>query len=413
MKSVVSPNYSNKVYILTNANGLGGTPEWVQLLPVGTPPSNNGLMSVVYDPVNNRLIVYGGCFSHCGYALSDVFVLANANGLGGTPAWTQISVTNPQARTYHSGVYDFLNNLLIAFGGNQAFFGTDKNDTRVLSNANGLAIPSTWTTLSIAGVVPPIRNSHQAMYDAANNRMIIFGGSNYIHACCPYVQTDYNDTWVLVNANGEAGAPTWTQLLPTGTLPAPRGLHSAVYDSVYNRMIVFGGAQWNQDAQTYTDWGDLWQLSNANGLGGTPPAWSNINQTGNVPGARFYHTAAFDLNNQRMIILGGRDSQNQVSNRVWVLALQTCNGKAATIVGTPGNDVLLGTPGDDVIVGLDGNDSINGKGGNDTICGGNGNDTIYGGPGNDQLFGNGGNDIVNGNEGNDTCSAETELNCEL
>ena len=47
-----------------------------------------------------------------------------------------------------------------------------------------------------------------------------------------------------------------------------------------------------------------------------------------------------------------------------------CLGRAATIVGSNGDDVLKGTKGDDVIAGLDGTESINGSAGNDTICGG-------------------------------------------
>ena len=97
----------------------------------------------------------------------------------------------------------------------------------------------------------------------------------------------------------------------------------------------------------------------------------------------------------------------------------TCNGVVATIVGTPGPDVLVGTSGVDAILGLDGDDVIRGKGGDDIICGGRGKDTlngqngkdrIYGGPGpdlliggrgNDRLFGGPGKDVLRGNGGAD------------
>jgi len=46
-----------------------------------------------------------------------------------------------------------------------------------------------------------------------------------------------------------------------------------------------------------------------------------------------------------------------------------CAGRVATIVGTPGNDLLVGTNGPDVIAGLGGNDVIYGLGGNDILCG--------------------------------------------
>jgi Ca2+-binding RTX toxin-like protein len=88
----------------------------------------------------------------------------------------------------------------------------------------------------------------------------------------------------------------------------------------------------------------------------------------------------------------------------------TCDGKAATIVGTDGDDELNGTPGDDVIVGLGGSDTINGLAGNDTICAGDGDDVVYGdrgedvvygGPGNDELRGGLANDVIYGGPDND------------
>jgi len=47
-----------------------------------------------------------------------------------------------------------------------------------------------------------------------------------------------------------------------------------------------------------------------------------------------------------------------------------CFDRPATIVGTPGDDVLSGTSGDDVIVGLEGTDEITSSGGEDRVCAG-------------------------------------------
>jgi hypothetical protein len=109
----------------------------------------------------------------------------------------------------------------------------------------------------------------------------------------------------------------------------------------------------------------------------------------------------------------------------------TCEGEAATIVGTAGDDNLVGTPGDDVIAGLGGNDRIDGLGGNDRICGGDGDDRIDGGDDADVVFGNAGtdallggddNDFLNGGTGTDSgdggpgfnacVNLETETNCQ-
>lgn len=80
-----------------------------------------------------------------------------------------------------------------------------------------------------------------------------------------------------------------------------------------------------------------------------------------------------------------------------------CDGRVATIVGTPGDDVLTGTNRRDVIAGLAGNDRIDGAGGDDVICGGPGNDIITGdssasaqNAGQDDVFGQEGDDILAG-----------------
>lgn len=83
-----------------------------------------------------------------------------------------------------------------------------------------------------------------------------------------------------------------------------------------------------------------------------------------------------------------------------------CNGLEATIVGTPGDDVINGTNGDDIIVGLGGNDVINGGNGNDVICGNAGDDTINGGNLDDLLFGGFGNDALSGGNGNDSLAGD-------
>lgn len=82
--------------------------------------------------------------------------------------------------------------------------------------------------------------------------------------------------------------------------------------------------------------------------------------------------------------------------------VERCGGKAPTITGTPGNDVLTATNKPDVILGSWGDDTISGANGDDLICGGLGNDVIRGGNGNDRLFGDGGDDKLYGENGDDT-----------
>ena len=56
---------------------------WIQLSTTGTSPSPmNGPVVPVYDPSSNRVIIFGG-LTYCCTNFNDVWVLTNANGLGG------------------------------------------------------------------------------------------------------------------------------------------------------------------------------------------------------------------------------------------------------------------------------------------------------------------------------------------
>ena len=78
-----------------------------------------------------------------------------------------------------------------------------------------------------------------------------------------------------------------------------------------------------------------------------------------------------------------------------------CGGMPATIVGTPGRDVLKGTRRRDVIAAKGGKDVVRGVKGNDIVCGGGGNDRLKGGAGKDRLLGGGGRDRLAGGPGAD------------
>jgi hypothetical protein len=80
----------------------------------------------------------------------------------------------------------------------------------------------------------------------------------------------------------------------------------------------------------------------------------------------------------------------------------TCDGVAATITGTPGDDELRGTNGPDVIAAGRGKDRVLGFDGDDLICGGRGNDQIRAGYGDDRVLGKSGNDLLFGFRDDDT-----------
>ena len=281
---------------------------WTALHPTGTAPQARLGHTAVYDSVNNRMTVFGGGEGSTSPCANDVWVLTNANGKGVVPAWTQLSPSGsaPAPRAQHGAAFDPASNTMIVYGG-QNCFSTIFGDVWVLSNANGLGGTPTWTQLSPVGGGPGAREVQGGVaYDSANNRFIVFGGS-----------TANNDVWVLSSANGQGGTPTWTQLSPAGTLPPARAENSTVYDPKSNRLTIYGGADAANNILQ-----DTWVLTNANGLGGTP-TWTQSVSLPLLPAGRFAHTAVYNSKTNKMTIYGGLASisgPSVIANDVWVLS---------------------------------------------------------------------------------------------
>ncbi|MBC8551944.1 MAG: LamG domain-containing protein, partial [Candidatus Brocadiales bacterium] len=293
----------NDVWVLENADGLGGAPNWIQLSPSGTPPSGRGEQTTVYDAANNRMIMFAGNpnISSCHGTVNDVWVLENADGLGGTPNWIQLSPTGvpPTKRGNHSASYDPSTNRMITFGGNDAC-GTFDNQVWVLTNANGLGGTPNWTQLIVAGAPSPVGPFRFAVYDPVSNRMIVMDASR-----TPRV-------WVLEKANG-IGIPNWTELSPTGVPPTIAGW-GRVYDSVTNRLIVTAGTDITGKATN-----EVWILENANGLGGTSN-WLQLNPIPVGPN-RGVPSIVLNSGTNRMTMFGGNDNNTELAyNDTWVLA---------------------------------------------------------------------------------------------
>ncbi len=321
---------TGQVWVLSHANGLGGTPTWTQLTASGSPlPAIHSASTSIYDQTNERLIVYGGGFFHSSPPLNGTFVLTDANGLGGTPTWSLLpavgatcspfgqagSCTGANDRLQNSSVYDPISGRMISFGGHIAFFFTAMNDTRVLTNANGLGGSPTWQTLAASGSPPAVRATHTSVYDEGSNRMIVFGGWDTKY---PSPNLFYNDLRILDNANGVSGSPTWLPVTAPGG-PSPRGSHSAVYDPINNRMIVYGG-RLDPSSGPSVFFDDVWELSDANGLTGTP-SWTPLAPSGTGPGPVAGHGAVFDAQSQRMIVFAGvPDASGIAQTRVFVLS---------------------------------------------------------------------------------------------
>jgi len=294
------PYYLNDLWSLS----LGTSPQWTQLTPVGSSPAGRIGPAAVYDSANSRMIVFGGGLGSTSPCTNDLWLLSNANGIGGPPTWTQLSPSGPAPgpRWGAEAIYSAASNTMTIFGGNNCF-STTYNDVWVLSNANGQGGAPVWTQLSPSGTAPSVigEEGASAVYDPGSNRMILYGFLGYP-----------DQVWVLTNANGQGGTPTWIQLSPSVTGP-PKTSQATVYDPSSNSMIVFGGTY--GFSTVYTN--DTWVLSNANGLGGTP-YWTQLSPTGAPPSARAGMATVYDPSSQRMVIFGGGDNSGPL-NDTWTL----------------------------------------------------------------------------------------------
>lgn len=336
---------SNDAWLLDGANGHSGAASWVEMTPTGTLPPARVYHTGVYDPVTNALIVFGGNNCSTGY-FNDVWVLTSANGEGGTPAWHQLiaSGTPPVARESASATYDSVNNIMTIYGGDAG--GTGLGDVWVLSHANGSGGTAVWSKLSPTGTAPGLRTGQTGTYDSVSNRMTIFGGVN--------AGVTLSDTWILTSANGIGPAPSWIAIKTPTTAPSV-SYHSAVYDPTANDMYVFAGAssadklstnshaftlygangetltgnRWilggpavrysqssfydsvtnglfvfgGQHAKTNLDFNDYWEASNV--VGSSNLKWTVLHGTGPLPSPRFGHTGLYDSGSDRMMVFGG------------------------------------------------------------------------------------------------------------
>lgn len=299
-----SKSYFNDVWVLSDANGEGGTPAWKKLTPSGTPPSVRESAAVIYDSANNVMTIYGGDGN--GVPLGDVWTLSNANGSGGTPVWTQLTPTGtaPMARTGVSAIYDNVHDRMTVFGG---FYKTvTLTDSWVLSFPNGIGGTPAWTKLTPTGTAPSV-GYYSAVYDTSVNAMYIFAGSSSANKLA-----GDDHAFILSNANG-IGTSAWTR-----GGPATRYAQSTFYDSVSNAMFVFGG----QHALTNTNFSDYWELKNV--IGSNNLQWVSVTvgtvKGGTRPASRGGHVAAYDSVSNHMMVFGGEEGfPKPCANDYWVL----------------------------------------------------------------------------------------------
>ena len=254
----------------------------------------------------------------------------------------------PSARREFTAVYDAAGDRYVIFGG----YGSPDPTILFLEVWElRLGDNPTWNQLAVANG-PGERSNTQWGYDRANNRVLLFGGYGRHYPGSPLAYLD--DVWQL----SLDGTPTWTELFPTGTAPSGRLCGASVYDPFRLRFVGFGGTQGGLPV-------DTWELD----LSGAPE-WKPVETNGQSPPGSYGMASIYDPVGDRMLIFGGSTSEAYFGchNDVWELQLsagQNLRGQAHSGRRGPSSaahadlDLRSGPRSHDHLRGWDGTNSNN------------------------------------------------------
>ena len=298
---------------------------WRQLAPAGTLPPARRDHSLVTD--GERLYLFGGRSG--GDAVGDTWVYDLAAN-----EWEELNAPGPGARFGHNSVWSTRGRMVV-FGGQAG--GEFLNDTWLFDPADGMwqeipdfrgapsqrygaaaaldpsgrlvvthgftnqgrfddtwgfaLLDNFWTEISPDGARPIERCLVRAVWDAARERLIMFGGQT---TATPFL----GDTWALTGSEG------WLELTPQQS-PSPRNFYAMAFDEVAGRALLIGGQTEDGPAN------DLWAFDAAS------DSWARLTLDGESPSARAGHDAAFAAGS--LYVVGGYDGSSEL-NDLWVLS---------------------------------------------------------------------------------------------
>ncbi len=233
-----------------------GRPRWQQLCSptsCGPGPTARWGAHAGYDPVADRLVVFGGS-TGTGSTTNDVWALE----LSGRPMWHELTPAGPMpAARWSAGYgYDPVRRRLVVFGGQTGPDGTGSQlqDTWALT----LDGTTSWTRLAESGPQPAPRRSPAAAVRVAagGTQLVIATGLTSATGGGPAVH--HNDVWSLDLGDDSA---QWVQLAADSPSagPAPRRSASAVWDPAADRLVVVFG----RDAAQFFD--ETWSFDPSEG----------------------------------------------------------------------------------------------------------------------------------------------------
>ncbi len=136
---------------------------------------------------------------------------------------------------------------------------------------------------------PSPRTHARMVYIPTSDAAVLFGGRVGIDARGTGLAYASDETWLY-------SGKRWVQRFPAHS-PEPRSVHSMVYDSKRDRVLMFGGRSESDDAKLLPPLrNDMWAWNGED--------WSPV-ETSQAPSARDYSGMAYDSAADRVVLFGG------------------------------------------------------------------------------------------------------------
>lgn len=253
-------------------------------LPPGPGPSGRSGHAMAYDPVRERVVLFGGAAS--GQRLADVW---EWDGSAWTPVPTS-TVTGPSGRNNHAMAWDPNTQEILMYGGTVDVVqrpivpGFPPIPHLVNSDETWSWNGQRWLDRT-AGARPPHRYHHAMATDVARARVVLHAGD--IGTDCFVCGADADgDTW-------EWDGTSWTEMSPA-TVPRGRSRIGFTYDPVRAKIVAFGG---NDPGPAVSLRNDLWEWDGIDWRDVTPPI--------NNPPGRTIPAMFYDDRRQILTLFGG------------------------------------------------------------------------------------------------------------
>ena len=288
----------------------------------GEGPGTRGEIAGALDPARQRILVFGGntaapvmCMPMVEYT-DEVWAFHLDCG-----SWERVrpgGEAGPGVRARVATALDTQRQRVLVFGGRTRMgFGSYENHADVW--AYDLATDA-WAAVPTTGTGPSARSSAVTAYDAARDRLLVFGGNT---STSGLTLTGTGDLFALDLATG-----AWSEIVAEG--PSPRLYHAGAV--VGDELVVFGGTP-NFDGPFLND---TWALDM------TTDQWRSVNDglSAGAPEPRFGHALVADPAHGRVIVLAGHDGTAMGNrNDAWALTLATSTWSALhdgdTLNGVP------------------------------------------------------------------------------